>query len=148
MEVIKLEDLNYKFQLHYETRYTKIFSESECKVILIQVVNHFIPIDEFKKIFNNSTEIIKSEKLNKVVFDKRKMNVFHQPSMEWYFIEWKAELAEKYQVVTHRKILPEDNLFIQSVKIARKKLDETYPDAKYKKLDIQYMESLEEAIKN
>ena len=142
----KIEGSKHQFKLHNETRYTKIYSHPVSQSLIIQVVNNFIPIDEFKKNFYACSEIIKAENLKKVIFDKRKMSVFHQPSMEWYFLEWKEEIADKYGVNTHRKILPDDNLFIQSVKIARKKIDENYPNARYKQLDIQYVNSIDEAI--
>ena len=44
------------------------------------------------------------------------------------------------------KSLPTDEVFRQSVKIGRRKIDEAFPDGKFHQLEILYAESLEEAI--
>ena len=71
--------------------------------------------------------------------------VFHQPSMEWYFVEWKEKMYN-HGLKTHRKILPKDAVFRQSVKIGRDKINREYPQGKFHKMDIQYFETLDEAI--
>jgi hypothetical protein len=48
----------------------------------------------------------------------------------------------------HRKILPNDEVFKQSVKIGRDKINKLYPNGKFHEMDIQYSSSLEDAIKN
>jgi hypothetical protein len=55
---------------------------------------------------------------------------------------------EMFQLLlkTHRKILPQDNVFRQSVKIGREKIKMENPSLNTEKMDIQYKETLEEAI--
>jgi hypothetical protein len=101
---------------------------------------------EFKTVFTQASEVISKYHITKVIFDKRKLSVFHQPSMEWYFTTWKEEMFLKYGVKMHRKILPNDNVFLQSVKLGRMKIEKDYPNGKYKELDIQYADSVEEAV--
>lgn len=46
----------------------------------------------------------------------------------------------------HVKILPKDEVFRQSVKIGRNKINEAYPNGRFHTMEIVYAESLEEAI--
>lgn len=113
--------------------------------VVITAKTSYIPIEEFKKIFEAIGEIVKAEKISKLVFDKRNLTVFHQPSMEWYFTVWKEQMYD-YGLKTHRKILPDNEVFHQSVKIGREKISKAFPDGKFHAMDIGYATSLTEAI--
>lgn len=114
-------------------------------IVIVEAISNYIPIDKFKEIFNAISELGEKEAINKLIFDKRNLTVFHQPSMEWYFVEWKEKMFEKGLRI-HRKILPNDETFRECVKIGREKISRTFPEGKYTKMDIAYAESLEEAI--
>lgn len=115
------------------------------KIAVVTAKTEYIPIDEFKKIFQSIGELVKSEGVTKLIFDKRNLSVFHQPSMEWYFTEWKEEMFAA-GLKTHRKILPQNEVFRQSVAIGRDKINKAFPKGKFHEMDIQYAETLEEAI--
>lgn len=112
---------------------------------IVTAKTSYIPIDEFKKIFYAIGELVKSEKITKLVFDKRNLTVFHQPSMEWYFTEWKEEMFD-HGLKIHRKILPQNEVFHQSVMIGREKINKNFPNGKFHQMDIGYADSLQEAI--
>lgn len=114
-------------------------------VLLITAETRYIPIEQFKSIFQEAATIIQQHKIKKLIFDKRNLNVFHQPSMEWYFVEWKSQMFE-LGLSRHVKLLPVDAVFRESVKIGRRKINEAYPNEKFHALEIHYAESLEEAI--
>jgi len=114
-------------------------------IAVVEALTTYIPIDQFKEIFNFIGELTAKEKITKLIFDKRKLSVFHQPSMEWYFVEWKEKMFD-LGLNTHRKILPADNVFRQSVKIGREKINTIHPNGKFKLMDIAYADSLEQAI--
>ena len=119
--------------------------DSHPSIAIVEATATYIPIDQFKEIFGEIGKIVGERKITKLIFDKRKLTVFHQPSMEWYFIEWKEQMFE-LGLKTHRKILPQDEIFKQSVKIGREKIKASHPTGKYTQMDIQYSENLEEAI--
>lgn len=119
--------------------------EGNPEVAVVEATATYIPIEQFKEIFAAIGELVKEKKITKLVFDKRKLTVFHQPSMEWYFVEWKEQMFE-HGLKTHRKILPQDEVFRQSVKIGREKIKANHPHGKYQQMDIQYAETLEDAI--
>ncbi len=105
----------------------------------------YIPLEKFKEIFNFIGELAENKKLTKLIFDKRKLSVFRQPSMEWYFAEWKEKMFDAGLII-HRKILPQDDVFRQSVRIGREKINKAYPSKKYHLMDIQYADSIDEAL--
>lgn len=115
-------------------------------IAVVEATASYIPIEQFKEIFNFIGELVKKEKISKLIFDKRKLSVFHQPSMEWYFVEWKESMHNNGLAV-HRKILPQDEVFRQSVKIGREKINKAFPQGKFHQMDIAYAETLEDAIK-
>lgn len=113
--------------------------------LLVEATSAYIPIGEFKILFDSIGELVKERKTTCLIFDKRKLSIFHQPSMEWYFVEWKEEMYS-HGLIRHRKILPDDRIFRESVKIGREKIYNKYPQGKFHLLDIQYAESIEEAL--
>lgn len=114
--------------------------------VVIKAVTDYIPEQEFKDAFNEVKNFVGEHKATKIVFDKSDLDVFHQDSMTWYHVEWKAELRKKYNIVKHRKILPEDELFNQSVQIGREKIERENNNFKFADYDIQYKDSLEDAM--
>ncbi len=114
-------------------------------VMIVEATTSYIPIEEFKAIFNYIGDSLTKQPVTKLIFDKTKLTVFHQPSMEWYFVEWKEKMFD-LGLKVHRKILPADNVFKQSVKIGRDRIKQIFPNGKYNEMDIQYADSIEEAI--
>ncbi len=115
------------------------------KTAIVEATTSYIPLDPFKEIFNFIGELAKKKKITKLIFDKRKLTVFHQPSMEWYFVEWKEKMYDEGLTI-HRKILPLDDVFRQSVRIGREKINASHPASKFNLMDIQYAETVEEAL--
>jgi hypothetical protein len=113
--------------------------------LLVTATTTYIPIDQFKAIFNEIGLWVSDLKIQKLIFDKRQLTVFHQPSMEWYFVDWKEQMFD-LGLVRHVKILPPDEVFRQSVRIGRNKINEAFPDRKFHTMEILYAESLQEAI--
>jgi hypothetical protein len=135
-------------RLEKEFSHTKVETvEDVAGVAVVTATDKYIPIEVFKDTFNFIGDLVKSKGIKKLVFDKRALTVFHQPSMEWYFIEWKEEMFS-FGLKTHRKLLPNDKIFVQSVKIGRRSIESKFPEGKYKEMDIQYFDSIEEAVEN
>ena len=133
------------YQLVQAFGYADIYLVKGQAILVIEATSTYIPVDEFKKIFAKATVAVQENQIQKVIFDKRALEVFHQPSMEWYFTAWKEELLD-HGMKVHRKLLPNDFAFRQSVKIGKMRIFEKYPDLRTDEMDIQYTESLEEAI--
>ncbi len=121
--------------------------ENHPEIVVLEATSTYIPIGQFKEIFAVITDVVKEKQITKLIFDKRKLKVFHQPSMEWYFITWKEEMYD-LGLRTHRKILPADAVFRHSVKIGREKIKTVFPDGKYTLMSIEYAETIDEAIEN
>lgn len=134
--------------LQREYKHAKIYYVNGLPgVVVVEATASYIPLERFKEIFNHIGELASESSIHKLIFDKRKLSVFHQPSMEWYFVEWKEKMFDAGLTV-HRKILPDDDIFRQSVRIGRNKIASRYPNHKFNKMDINYSESMEEALQN
>lgn len=117
------------------------------EIIVVEGTSEYIPMRVFKTVFNFVHSLASNRKVSKVIFDKRSLTVFHQPSMEWYFNNWKTRMQARGCSV-HRKILPEDPVFVECVTLAREKLIAENPDKVWQQLDIAYSNNLIDAIEN
>lgn len=119
--------------------------KNEADTAVVEAISNYIPFESFKEVFIFIGELAERKKLKKLIFDKTKLTVFHQPSMEWYFVEWKEKMFD-IGLINHTKILPKDEIFRYSVKIGRDKINKNHPEKKYNKMNIRYAETLEEAL--
>lgn len=75
------------------------------------------------------------------------MKAFNQPSMVWYYVNWKDEVYKETGLRTHFKILPDIPWFKKSVEAGRKEIFTQYPDhPTLNILDVRYAGSLTEAL--
>ena len=137
----------YHFKDFYNSRFARIYYAEEPKIIVCELKSEYVPIEHFKDTFYHISELVKSGVNQKFVFDKRSLRAFHQPSMEWYFLTWKKEMLG-YGLRIHRKILPDEPWFKKSVLIARDHIDRDHPDNVIDQLDIQYYDTLKEALEH
>ncbi|UII22617.1 hypothetical protein [Fulvivirga ligni] len=114
-------------------------------ILLVTATDRYIPVEDFKLLFKQVGETVKSEAIEKLIFDKRKLTVFHQPSMEWYFTSWKESMIQE-GLTKHRKLLPNDQVFVESVKIGREQIYNKFPEGRFRELDIQYTDDIQKAI--
>ncbi len=115
--------------------------------IALVAVADYIPITKFKELFEMMADEVKANDgvYSKFIFDKRALRTFHQPSMKWYFMDWKTEMVN-YGLVKHFKILPEIEYFKKAVEAARKPLLNKYPKDILERLRIEYYDSVAEAL--
>ncbi|MGY6744470.1 MAG: hypothetical protein ACXIUQ_17140 [Cecembia sp.] len=133
------------FELKFETRYARVYANENKGMIICELLADYIPIEDFKDTFSHITSVVESGKFNKFIFDKRSLRAFHQPSMEWYFLNWKNKMLE-LGIDKHRKILPEEKWFEKMVMIAKEQILKNNPENIIHLLDIKYCDSVEEAI--
>jgi len=112
---------------------------------IAEVISPYIPMADFMEAFNLSLEMIEKHGITSFIFDKRSMNVFHQPSMEWYFVQWKPK-ARDLGVTQHYKIMPEEDWFLKCVEAGRESIAQNYPEDLLEGITITYTESVAEAV--
>lgn len=128
-----------------ETQYGKVEHVIEEKTVILSFKGEFVPLLAFKELMSKVEGLVNSKKVDKMIFDKSSLRVFHQPSMEWYHVEWKTRMLAK-GLKTYRKILPQDPLFVQSVQVGREKILRNNPHFDLKKFDIKYCKSIEDGF--
>lgn len=129
-----------------ENKYATIeLFKTPVAVVVVTAKAHYIPIEPFKEVFNNVGALVEAHGVRKLIFDKRNLTVFHQPSMEWYFVDWKERMFA-FGLTEHVKLLPDDEAFRQSVAIGRKKINREHPAGKFHEMRIVYAKTLAEAF--
>lgn len=128
-----------------KTQYGAVEYVAEEKTVILTFKEAFVPFQAFKDLMAAIETLAVKHKISKMIFDKSSLKVFHQPSMEWYHVEWKMSMLRK-GLKTYRKILPQDEMFRQSVKVGREKIAKQHPYFDFKKFDIKYCNSVEEAF--
>jgi len=136
---------NFEFKLVHQNMYASLFLNEALALAICKADQEYIPIDHFKSVFLQISEIIKTSPIRYLAFDKSNLRTFHQPSMEWYFAIWKPEI--KTQGLTHHyKILPSAPWFAKSVEAGKHEIFQKYGDDLLEGITIQYVKSLEEVI--
>lgn len=141
VENMELQD----YELAFQESYCKVWIIPAQQIIGCELMADYIPIEDFKNAFGKIADLVKKGSYRKFIFDKRSLRAFHQPTMEWYFIEWKKEMLG-FGLYQHRKILPSEPWFGKMVEIAKNQIIQNYPDNIIDQLDIKYCDSIEEAI--
>lgn len=133
------------FSQIFVNEYAAGYMNEEKGIIACVAAADYIPINKFKELFEMMSEEVKAGSYQKFVFDKSALRTFHQPSMKWYFTEWKTEMLP-LGLTKHYKVLPKLDYFRKSVEAARKPLLAKYPKDILDKIRIDYFETLEEAV--
>lgn len=144
-EAIEENIKTWDFSPFFRSKYAECYSNKDKKMIVCILTGEYVPINEFRNVFNELLKEIRNSKYTRFIFDKRSLRTFHQPSMEWYYLDWKTRAFE-YGLKEHRKILPDLKWFVKAVEIAKRDLEEKLPEKVRIELDISYCNSLSEAI--
>lgn len=141
-----VENLATNLRLTFKNQYAELYTDDK-ETLIAKATDAYIPIEHFKELFNEVGRLTKEKGYKKLIFDKRNLQVFHQPSMVWYFVEWKEEMYD-LGLTIHRKILPKDPVFRECVKLGREKIYAENPKGKFHQMDIQYSVDLDDALEN
>lgn len=135
----------FKFINLFSTPYAEVLYCAPLQLIICSATAEYIPIEEFKVLFNNMLQHIKEHPAKHLIFDKRALRTFHQPSMEWYFAEWKP-LARETGLTHHYKILPAEDWFVKSVEAGKALIYEKYGRDFLHGIDITYVDDVESVV--
>lgn len=144
---IKEETFTNDLELIIENENFNCYLDLEHKCIICEAKVSYIPVENFINTFNNITDYIEKHAITKFIFDKRALRAFHQPTMEWYFVEWKKKLMQ-LGLTQHRKILPQEKWFQKCVEAGRESIMKDNPNFPIHQIDIQYFQSIKECIDN
>lgn len=124
-----------------------LYYDPEMKVGLAVATAPYMPLDDFMNAFKVSSKMVEEFGLTRFIFDKRSLRAFHQPSMEWYFVQWKPKMRD-IGLKTHYKILPKEDWFRKCVEAGKEDIKNSYGDDFLKGIDIMYVNTIQEALHN
>ncbi|WP_051296225.1 hypothetical protein [Eisenibacter elegans] len=128
-----------------ENNYAKVYHIANSNTVVCEAKTAFIPKTAFMALFEDIAKHAERLFVTKLIFDKRALQTFDQASMTWYHVTWKPKMA-RLGLKTYRKLLPNDKVFQMSVEIGRKRIADEHPTFKFEDYDIQYCNTIEEAL--
>ena len=134
------------FQMAFNNEYGAIFLNRAESALVLKLKKRFVPFEDFKKLVELTSPYFLSGVYEVFIFDKSDLRAFHQPSMEWYYLEWKKEMYEEAHLDKHIKIWPTERWFQVVIEAGRNKIREAHPDHISNKLVIHYVDNQEEAL--
>ncbi len=141
-QIAQLEQIG--FSLSFKCDDAEVWVRESDKIIVCILTSEYVPIEDFRLIFQKIGALVVTYQITKFIFDKRSLRTFHQPSMEWYYMDWKTEMLA-HGLKHHRKILPNLQWFVKAVEVAKIPLFEKMPQTLIDSLDIKYCTSISEA---
>lgn len=145
MLTLQNETVSVPMDLFHANDSTRLYFNTHLRTCLCEVVSPYIPMVQFMDVFNRSTDLVEAYQLRHFIFDKRSLRTFHQPSMEWYFVEWKPVVRD-LGMADHLKILPDEPWFHRCVEAGRNDILKSYPEGLLDGISVRYVGSVEEAI--
>jgi hypothetical protein len=140
-----MEKTKEEAKLIYSDDFISLYNFEGTNVVLSVAEAEYIPIEHFRSAFYEIGRLIQQNGWKALIFDKRKLNTFHQPSMEWYYTEWKAEMLDK-GLKKHYKILPDIAWFAKSVEAGKRDIKRNHPSFDFEQFSVTYVNSINEAL--
>lgn len=137
----------FEFSLIYRSKYASSYYNDSLELVLCIADAEYIPIDNFRDIFLAISEYIEEHNIKHLLFDKRNLRTFHQPSMEWYFAIWKPTIKVK-GLINHYKILPDMDWFVQAVNAGKHEIFKKYNNNLLDGIRVNYVDSVEKSIED
>lgn len=145
MKTLQNETISESMDLFYQNESTILYFNARLKIGMCEVIAPYIPMAQFMDVFNRATEMIREHGLRHFIFDKRSLRTFHQPSMEWYFVEWKPVVRDM-GMADHFKILPNEPWFHRCVEAGRNDILKSYPEGLLDGISVRYVDTVESAM--
>jgi hypothetical protein len=138
-----LED---RFTERYSDNFGKIYTCNDSNIIICELLLPYTPMDKFMALLQRKALIIQAYGCEKFIFDKRAIRGFHQPTMEWYYLEWKVEMYHKFGLAVHRKLFCQEEWFLKCIEAGRAEIKRKDPGSIVHTLDIKVSRDLQEAV--
>ena len=69
--------MNYTLIEYKTLKHAKILLVEETPdIAIVEAISGYIPIEQFKEIFEATSKLVSEKKIKKLIFDKRKLTVF------------------------------------------------------------------------
>jgi len=140
--------LEERFTERYADNFGKIYTGTDSNTIICELLLPYTPIEQFMGLLQKKAQIIQNYGCDKFVFDKRAIRGFHQPSMEWYYLEWKVQMFHKFGLAVHRKLFCDEEWFLKCIEAGRAEIKRKDPGSIVHTLDIKVCQTLQEAVES
>jgi|GEM_PF-7004584 len=131
---------------YFRSRYATVSFIPASETAIVSIHGAFIPMTEYQQTLEKIGELVKQEKVHKLIVDARQLVAYHQPSVEWSFLNWKREMST-YGLNSYRYVVPNSGEYRKNLENGIQKIRRDHPDTDLlDRMDLAYCRSLEEAV--
>lgn len=130
----------------YRGRYATVSFMPANETAIVSIHGAFIPMTDYQQTLEKLGELVRQEKVQKLIVDARQLLAYHQPSVEWSFLNWKRQMHE-HGLNRYRYILSSTGEYRKNLENGLQKIRREHPEPTVlDQMDLAYCQSLEEAV--
>jgi hypothetical protein len=134
-------------QEYYQGKYATVTFLPANETAIFRIHGAFIPMTDYQAALDKLSELVQQDKVQKLVVDAPKLVAYHQPSVEWSFVNWKKRM-EPHGLRQYRYVLPDSGEYRRSLQDGLRKIGREHPDTGIDRLDLAYCRTLDEAVED
>ncbi len=131
---------------YYRSRYATVSFMPANETAIVSIHGAFIPMTDYQQTLEKLGELVRQEKVHKLIVDAQQLVAYHQPSVEWSFLNWKREMRN-HGLTSYRYVLPNGGEYRKNLENGIRKIRRDHPNMEVlDRMDLTYCHSLEEAV--
>ena len=133
-------------QEYFRGNYATVSFMPANETAIVSIHGAYIPMTDYQQTLEKLGELVKQEKVQKLIVDARQLVAYHQPSVEWSFLNWKQEMRT-HGLNSYRYVLPNTGEYRRNLEHGIQKIRREHPNTDVlDRMDMAYCRSLEEAV--
>jgi len=144
--LVEEECKGYDYQVILESQEINVLHIVNKQSLICQI-NADINLKKFKEALHQLIPIVQTLKIRQLVIDRRNMFTIHFPSLEWFYSIWLPQMI-KSGVRKFHIVLPENELFQFSLRMAKQKIMQENPQLLHQSLSPHFHKNLQEVFQN
>ncbi len=130
----------------YRSRFATVSFMPATETAIVSIHGAFIPMTDYQQTLEKLGELVKQEKVQKLIVDARQLLAYHQPSLEWSFLNWKREM-QRHGLMRYRYVLANTGDYRRNMENGILKMRREHPETELlDRMDLAYCRSVEEAV--
>ena len=142
----ELREFDIPFEQTHEKKYGNVFLLPLQEIVICEFTDAFVLPEDFKKMIEKAIKIASTEVVSRIVIDLRKVQAFHQPSVEWLWAVAAEHLYGK-QIIHYCLMLTDEEWYEDLIRLTIGKVNDNHPQNHLEELKIQFCKSFYEAVK-
>jgi len=130
---------------YYRGKYATVSFMPASETAVVRIHGAFIPLTDYQDTLEKLGELVEQEKVHKMIVDAQQLVAYHQPSVEWSFLNWKQEM-QSHGLKSYRYVLSDSGEYRKMLENGLSKIRREHPETQLDRMDVAYCRSMEEAV--